>query len=101
METTSPSKDKGLGTRLLEKMLMPIVATASSAAAAYAAKRAPKLIDEKVTPKLRELLGAAARRRAVAATRNGHRHRPLPPAELEQRLDTRAKHRAARRRSSR
>jgi hypothetical protein len=48
-----------IGRRLLQKMLMPIVATAASAAAAYAAKKAPEMIDERVAPKVRELMRGA------------------------------------------
>jgi|1186.fasta_scaffold325105_2 hypothetical protein len=50
------SKGKSLGSRLLEKMLMPIVATASGAAATYAAKKGPQLLDEKIAPRVRELM---------------------------------------------
>jgi hypothetical protein len=50
------SKGKSVGSRLLEKMLMPIVATAASAAATYAAKKGPQLLDEKIVPRMRELM---------------------------------------------
>src|SRR4051812_672991 len=40
--------------RLANKPLMPLVATAGRAAASYAGKKAPKLLDEKVMPKLRD-----------------------------------------------
>jgi hypothetical protein len=50
------SKGKSVGSRLLEKMLMPIVATVASAAATYAAKKGPQLLDEKIVPRMRELM---------------------------------------------
>jgi hypothetical protein len=60
MDAKQNGKDsKGIGARLLEKMLMPIVATAAGAAASYAAKKAPQLLDEKVLPRVRELVNAA------------------------------------------
>jgi hypothetical protein len=61
MDQTSEKKSKGrdLAGRLLEKVLMPIVATAASAAATYAAKKAPQIIDAKVAPKVRELVSGA------------------------------------------
>jgi hypothetical protein len=40
-------------------MLMPIVATAASAAATYAAKKGPELFDAHLKPKLRELANGA------------------------------------------
>jgi hypothetical protein len=40
--------------RLAQKALMPIVATAASAAAGYAAKKGPQLFEEKVLPLLKE-----------------------------------------------
>jgi hypothetical protein len=65
METTgSKGNERKLGSRLLEKALMPIVATAASAAASYAAKKAPQLLEDKLVPKLRGLArdaGGAAR----------------------------------------
>ena len=46
-------------TRLAAKLLMPLVATAASAAAGYAARRAPKLFEENVLPTLRKVAGSA------------------------------------------
>jgi len=40
--------------RLAQKALMPIVATAASAAAGYAAKKGPQLLEEKVLPLLKD-----------------------------------------------
>jgi len=59
--TTETSSKKGgdVAGRLFQKMLMPVVATAASAAASYAAKKAPKLLEEKVVPKARELMDGA------------------------------------------
>ena len=48
-----------LGRRLAHKALMPIVATAASAAAGYAAKKGPALFEEKVLPKLKEAASGA------------------------------------------
>jgi cell division septum initiation protein DivIVA len=55
----SSSRGTGIGGRLLEKMLMPIVATAASAAATYAARKAPQILDEQVVPRVRDLLTRA------------------------------------------
>jgi hypothetical protein len=52
-------KGSDVAGRLLQKLLMPIVATAASAAAGYAAKKGPQLIDQKVAPKVRELMRGA------------------------------------------
>ena len=70
--------------RLLEKFLMPIVATAASAAASYAAKKAP------------QVLGATATR---ATGSNGHRR--ISAGELDRRRDQRAQGRADRRKAVR
>ncbi|HEY6962016.1 MAG TPA: hypothetical protein VI408_09035 [Gaiellaceae bacterium] len=43
------------GKRLAHKALMPIVATAASAAAGYVAKKGPAFFEENVLPKLKEL----------------------------------------------
>jgi hypothetical protein len=60
MNVKPQSKSGGeVASRLLKKMLMPIVATAASAAATYAAKRAPQLLEDKVVPKVRELMDGA------------------------------------------
>ena len=65
------ARTKGdVAVRLLEKFLMPIVASAASAAAAYAAKKAPDVIGTAVSP---------------AARSNGHR--PVPPDELDERRE--------------
>jgi hypothetical protein len=44
---------------MLEKALLPIVATAASAAAGYAAKKAPQLLEDTVVPKVRDLMSGA------------------------------------------
>jgi hypothetical protein len=54
-----PKKKGDVAGRLLQKMLMPIVATAASAGATYAAKKAPQLLEDRVLPKLRRLVDAA------------------------------------------
>ena len=70
--------------RLLEKFLMPIVATAASAAASYAAKKAPQVLGNVVT----EATGS-----------NGHRR--ISADELDRRRDQRAQGRAERRKAVR
>ena len=61
MDTKTNSKrgERSLGSRMLEKALLPIVATAASAAAGYAAKKAPQLLEDRVVPKVRDLLSGA------------------------------------------
>jgi hypothetical protein len=61
MDVKPQSKKGGdVGGRLLQKMLLPIVATAASAAATYAAKKGPELFDEKLKPRLRDLANGAS-----------------------------------------
>jgi hypothetical protein len=57
--TPQSKKKREVAGRLLQKMLMPIVATASSAAATYAAKKAPQLLEDRVLPKVRALMEGA------------------------------------------
>jgi len=57
-ETASSGKGD-FGKRLAHKALMPIVATAASAAAGYVAKKGPSFFEEKILPKLKELGGGA------------------------------------------
>jgi hypothetical protein len=60
MDVKPQSKKGGdVAGRLLQKMLMPIVATAASAAATYAAKKGPELFDAKLKPRLRDLANGA------------------------------------------
>jgi len=67
MTTAETSSKKGgdVTGRLLHKMLMPVVATAASALATYAAKKAPRVLEEKVVPKARGLVEGAG-----SSTRN-------------------------------
>jgi hypothetical protein len=53
-EDTKAPRPREVATRLAGKVLMPIVATAASAAAGYAAKKAPDLLQEKVLPGLKK-----------------------------------------------
>ena len=54
------SSGKGdLGKRLAHKALMPIVATAASAAAGFVAKKGPSFFEQTVLPKLKQLGGGA------------------------------------------
>jgi hypothetical protein len=59
-KTGSKQGERKLGSRLLEKALLPIVATAASAAAGYAAKKGPQLLEDKVVPKMRDLMSGAS-----------------------------------------
>jgi hypothetical protein len=129
MNVKPQSKSGGdVAGRLLNKMLMPIVATAASAAATYAARKAPQLLEDKVVPKVRELMDGAGgatqdlpakaksaaggagdiaeklgdRARAVAGTAsNGHRHAQLSSKELERRRGEREQGRSERRKARR
>ena len=107
---STPARD--LTGRLAKKLLMPLVATAVSAAAGYAGKRAPQLIDEKLMPKLREATtdrpvsdladGLADRAKAIVGkqpTDSGQSKR-LSPAQREAQRRRRAEHREARRTGS-
>jgi hypothetical protein len=60
-DTTIDSSRKGGSVRstLAKKVLMPLVATAASAAASYVAKKAPRYLEETVLPKLRETANGA------------------------------------------
>ena len=62
-EMSHGSTRRDLGRKLAHKALMPIVATAASAAAGYAAKKGPDLFEDKVLPKLKQ---AASRAGSVA-----------------------------------
>ena len=81
-------KNGDLVVRLLEKFLMPIVATAASAAANYAAKKAPQFLDSKVS-KVSKVSSASGS--------NGHRR--VSADELDRRRDQRAQGRADRRKA--
>ena len=59
MDEKPQKQGRDVAGRLLQKLLMPIVATAASAAATYAAKKGPELFDEKLKPRLRELANGA------------------------------------------
>jgi hypothetical protein len=110
--------DNGNGStsgRLAKKLLMPVVATAVSAAASYAGKKAPKLIDEKVMPKLRnaasgsEDLASSLADRAKGVVGGGGSDTGEQPSrsggvsdkEREQKRRERAEQRQARRSGSR
>jgi hypothetical protein len=96
--TDTKKKPGEIASRLLEKMLMPIVATAASAAAGYAAKKLHQLVDESrgagdVAEQLVE------RARSVASS-NGQEHRSVSTAELTQRREERERGRRERRKST-
>jgi len=61
-DSDGTDKDRGRGdlkSRLVKSFMAPIAAAAASAAAGYAAKRAPDFFQQKVLPKLREAAGGA------------------------------------------
>jgi hypothetical protein len=107
-DSTTP---RALVGRLAKKLLMPLVATAVTAAASYAGKKAPQLIEDKVMPKLREATsqpigdltdGLAERAKAVVGghASDGRQAKRLVPAQREARRRERAAHREARRTGS-
>src|SRR3954453_6252890 len=59
-KTTGAPKPKDVAGRLIVKLLMPLVATAVSAAAGYAVKKAPELLEE-FGPRLRGAKDGAAK----------------------------------------
>jgi hypothetical protein len=59
---TKRSRGGGVMRGLAVKLLTPLVAAAASAAAGYAAKKGPKLLEETVLPKLRDARGGAGER---------------------------------------
>jgi hypothetical protein len=99
--------------RLAKKLLMPVVATAVSAVATYAGKKAPQLFEEKVLPKLRnaasgsdDLAGSLAdRAKSLVGGGDGDGNRSsrarLSASDLETRRSERAEHRQARRNGAR
>jgi hypothetical protein len=113
MSATESTKG-GLKRRLAHKALMPIVATAASAAAGYAAKKGPDLFEEKVLPKLKQTAGGAGdlAERAKDAmplvgsddagstnSRSSRQNRELSADELARHVRERADARAARRKA--
>ena len=111
------SSGKGdFGKRLLHKALMPIVATAASAAAGYIAKKGPALFEDRILPKAKELAGGVgdaagsagdlaenltSRVRDTAGSNGNGRRGGLSQDELERHLKERADARAARRTTTR
>jgi hypothetical protein len=119
METEN-GKHAGGGTA--KKLLMPVLATAVSAAATYAGKRAPRLLEEKVMPKLRDATsgtedlasGLAERAKSVVGrggdddgdsdsggSRGSSSRSSFSNDELEKRRRERAEQRASRRNAAR
>jgi hypothetical protein len=105
-EVTSGGREKG---SLAKKVLVSLAASAASGATAYAARKAPGFVQDKVLPKLKELTtngGAVDRAKkavesAVPAVGGGQTSqsasRPrLTDAEREKRQRERAKHRRER-----
>jgi|1186.fasta_scaffold1043469_2 hypothetical protein len=81
-------KDGDIVVRLLERFLMPIVATAASAAASYVAERAPQFLGAGAHPAPHPGPGSNGRRRISAD-------------EFDRRRDQRAQGRANRRKAVR
>jgi hypothetical protein len=107
---------KSSGSGLTKKLLMPVVATAVSAAATYAGKKAPQLLEKRVMPKLRDAgsgtedLVAGLTERAKSAVPglgsdegSGTKtsRRTLSSTEFERRRSERAEHRSERRKGQR
>jgi hypothetical protein len=59
MAETASSGKGDFGKRLASKALMPLVATAASAAAGYVAKKGPSFFEETVLPKLKAAASSA------------------------------------------
>ena len=106
-EVTSGGRKKG---SVAKKVLVSLAASVASGATAYAARKAPGFVQEKVLPKLKELTsngGALDKAKkavesAVPAVGGGQTapqrsSRPrIPKAELEKRRRERAEHRRER-----
>jgi hypothetical protein len=121
--------EKGRGDftlRMVKSFMTPIAAAAASAAAGYAARKAPAYVEQKVMPKLRSLAGDAggaagdlpSKAKSVASgagdvaqelgerakslvTSNGRRHPQRSLGEIARRQEQRAKARADRRKTTR
>jgi hypothetical protein len=112
-ETENGSKQGDLKKRLLQKALMPVVATAASAAAGYAAKKGPALFESEVAPRLKDAFeatresatdaagGVSEKAQRIAGGGGSDGSRRLPTRDLDQRLEARARSRAARHRAAR
>ena len=100
----------GLPGRLAKKLLMPLVATGVTAAASYAGRKAPELLEERLMPKLREASAPkpappsvakedAEEPQQIVASSDDKPKKPDhgSTAELERRREERAAHRSARR----
>jgi hypothetical protein len=76
------------------RLLMPVVATLSSALASYLAKKAPQYLERTVMPKLRETTGPTEQEEQT------EQQSDQSTDELERRRRERADHRASRRKAS-
>jgi hypothetical protein len=69
-ETAKSASADGRGEgSIAKKVLVPLVATAASAATAYAARKAPALVREKLLPKLKGAVGSGGAGDAVGKAR--------------------------------
>ena len=112
--------------KLVSSFMTPIAAAAASAAAGYAARRAPAFLEQKVLPRLKSFAGEAgdathdlpARAKSVASGAgdvaqeltdkakslvgsNAHRRPSRSAAEVARRQEQRARSRTARRKARR
>jgi hypothetical protein len=84
------SRSKDMTLRLVEKALMPIVATASTAAATYAAKKGPQLLESFLESRNGTVSQAQPQRRQASS---------LSSEELNRRREGRQAARTARRKT--
>jgi hypothetical protein len=59
-DNTADQTRESLKRRAAKKILVPLAASATSAAAGYVARKAPQLLEEKILPKIREAGGVGA-----------------------------------------
>ena len=117
-------QDRGFKSRLVSSFMTPIAAAAASAAAGYAAQKAPAFVEQKVLPRLKSLADDAggsahdlpSKARSVASgagdvaqdlgerakslvTSNGQRRPSRSAGEIARRQEQRARARADRRKA--
>jgi hypothetical protein len=94
-------RKQGRGGGAAMKVLMPVVATLTSALASYLAKKGPQFLEQTVLPRLRETKPEVAGDDGDSGSGgDSGTSEPRPSDELEQRRRERAEHRAARRKAS-
>jgi hypothetical protein len=106
-KNTNAPRPREVAGRLFVKLLTPLVTTAASAAAGYAARKAPELLEEHIAPRLRDAGGPRAvagdavpagdkRGPGSSSSSNGHVAPPLND-DLARRRAERAERRNGRR----